>query len=87
MEADIKYFEYSKFNNIEKIGGSSGVVNKAETNDKIKVVLKYLIGKNSSRFEEELIEDFEKVIIVFKSIIFYCRYITCNKKLIYFFFS
>ncbi|PKC76119.1 kinase-like protein [Rhizophagus irregularis] len=60
-EEDIKYFEYSEFNKIKKIGeGGFGVVNRAETNDKVQVALKGLIEKKSSKIEENVIENFVK---------------------------
>jgi serine/threonine protein kinase len=72
-EEDIKYFEYSEFNRIKKIGeGGFGVVNKAETNDKVQVALKGLIEKRSSKIEENVIKCFVKEVrIVFRSLVLY----------------
>ncbi|GES97479.1 kinase-like domain-containing protein [Rhizophagus clarus] len=58
-DEDIRYFEYSEFNDIEEIGkGGFGVVNKAVTNDGMQVALKGLIKKNTSGIEEEHIKKF-----------------------------
>ncbi|GBC28758.2 kinase-like domain-containing protein [Rhizophagus irregularis DAOM 181602=DAOM 197198] len=56
---DVRYFEYSEFNKVEKIEGGHGVVNKAETNKK-QVALKYLVGTKISKFEEKAIENLAK---------------------------
>ncbi|CAB5356662.1 unnamed protein product [Rhizophagus irregularis] len=57
---DIRYFEYSEFNKVEKIGeGGFDVVNKAVTNKK-QVALKYLVKRKSPKFEEKAIENLAK---------------------------
>ena len=62
-DGDINYFEYSDFNNIEKIGnGAFGIVNRANWNNGgIKVALKGLL--NNSTIDEDQKENFFKEVI------------------------
>ncbi|POG60496.1 kinase-like domain-containing protein [Rhizophagus irregularis DAOM 181602=DAOM 197198] len=58
-DEDIHYFEYSEFNDIEEIGkGGFGIVNSAVTNDGMRVALKSLIEKKTSKIEEDDIKKF-----------------------------
>ncbi|CAB5382525.1 unnamed protein product [Rhizophagus irregularis] len=71
-DADILYFEYSEFIEIEEIGkGGFGIVNKAETSDKKLVALKGLIEKKSSKFEkfeENIIKSFVEELKLLRTI-------------------
>ncbi|CAB4402705.1 unnamed protein product [Rhizophagus irregularis] len=91
-EEDIKYFEYSEFNKIKKIGeGGFGVVNRAETNDKVQVALKGLIEKKSSKIEENVIENFVKELKNLRKVAHHVNIIsflgiskeTCTQKIYY----
>ncbi|GBC01762.1 hypothetical protein RclHR1_04320003 [Rhizophagus clarus] len=59
-ENDVHYYEHREFNEIKKIEGGFGVVNKGEPHNKKQYTLKYLIDKKGSRFEEKDIENLAK---------------------------